>query len=84
MPDRQPRKGTLSELMGLDSRGIRCPSCGASGEWSVYETQKLVHVIRRRRFCRVCKKVSWTEERILGPAIYQPPVMGESRNEKSG
>lgn len=70
------RKGTLSELMGLQ-RGLRCPQCGASAEWSVWETRQLVNSIRRRRYCRMCGTVAVTEERVVGKAAYQPPLEGK-------
>lgn len=45
----------LAETMGLGAdRGIRCPHCGAAGEWSVWYVRQIEGATRRVRICRRC------------------------------
>lgn len=68
---------SLEELAGARPvRGLRCPHCSASGEWSVTETRQIVNGVLRIRHCRVCGKRTRTIERVNGVPAYQPPRMG--------
>ncbi len=57
---------TLGELAGTTPRGLRCPACGASSEWTVYYTREIPGAIRRVRICRLCSHRIVTTERRAG------------------
>lgn len=64
----EDRRKSLSEITGLPPLGIRCTSCGASGEWSVCYTRPTAEGVRRVRICRQCGHRIVTLERQAGSA----------------
>lgn len=58
--------------------GIRCPTCGAEGCWSVYYTRQVADGVGRVRHCRKCGAIVRTREHVVGapadpPAAAEPP-----------